>query len=184
MSVPEIHHWLAGDSWNADRFNEIGTQINWLRNPPLFHARRRAATQTIEYDGTAWERVEFDTVVADPYGFIDIVSDPFTITVTEPGWYSCEIYMSWVNFGAVDARVIMGLFKNEFVNTGLLLRNDKGTQPSASSNINMRKEGTYFFNVGDFIHLGAHHDDSSSSRTLANTSDAECTGIRMRWVSK
>lgn len=180
MSVPEIHHWLAGDSWNADRLNEVKTQIDWLRNPPMVHLRRRA-TQSITGGTSVWTKVIFDTIVADPYGFYD-AGTPDTVTVTEPGWYSCEIYCSWQSFGAVDARVIMGLYKNEFVNVGLLLRNDKGTQPSASSNINMRKEGTYFFNVGDFIHLGVYHDDPSS-KSLANTSDAESTGLRMRWVS-
>jgi hypothetical protein len=186
MSVPTIRHWLAGDKWNAENLNEIGDQINWLKNPPMIHLRRRNTVQTITGGTNVWTKVRFDTLVNNynPFEFtIDLASAPDILFVQEPGWYSCEIYTAWQSFGAVDTRVIMGLFKNTFDNQGLLLRNDTNTQPSVSTNINMHKEGTFFFNVGDFVHLGVYHDDSSLTHNLANTSDAESSGLRMRWVS-
>jgi hypothetical protein len=187
MTVPAVHHWYAGDMWNATRMNEITNQINWMQNPPMVHLRRRTTTQSIP--SAAWTKVSFDTVVNsyDPYDMYDSATDPTMVVFTEPGWYSCEIYSSWVNWGATDGCVVMGLMKNNFGPTpgsnGTLLRSDRRTQPSQGTNIVMRAEATFFFNVGDFVFMGAYNSDTGSAHSLANTSDAECSGLRIRWVS-
>lgn len=187
MTVPSIHHWLAGDAWNAARLNEVADTVSWLQNPPTIEVRRRTTTQAIS--GQSWTKVSFDTLVSsyDPYDMWD-VGTPTQITFAEPGWYSCEIYTTWSNFAAVDTRVIMALSKNDFGSglsggAGLVLRADQDTQTAGSGqNLCLRKEATFFFNSGDFVFLGVYQEDTSS-HNLANTSDAECSGVRIRWVS-
>ncbi len=180
MSVPDIHHWLAGDDFNATRMNEIRDQINWLRNPPTVHVARSITTQTIPFQ--TWTKVSFDTVVNsyDPYVFFD-AGTPDRITITQAGWYTCEIVCS-MSSTFNDSRMIMGLYKNGFTTNELLLRYDQTTLPN-TGNINMRKETTLFFNVGDWMHLGLYTDDTAN-RVSANTSAAESSQLRVRWVSK
>jgi len=76
--------------------------------------------------------------------------------------------------------VIMGLYKNGFTSSELLLRYDQPTVPSAPNNT-MRKETNLFFNAGDWMHLGIFCDGASF--TTANPSDGECCALRVRWVS-
>jgi len=177
MSVPNVHHWLAGEEFNATRMNEIGNLIKWIRNPPMVHVARRTTGQAIT--SNTWTKISFDTVFNsyDPYTFFDAGS-PDKITVTEPGWYSCEIRIAMST--ATDTRIIMGLYKNGFTSNELLLRYDQPTVPTTPNNT-MRKETTLFFNAGDWMHLGIMCDGASF--TTANPSDGECCALRVRWVS-
>lgn len=179
MSVPVVHRWLAGDEFNAARMNEVAAAIEWLRNPPTVHLLRRSTAQT-GIVATTWTKLTFDTVVNsyDPWDFYDALS-PDTITIKEPGWYSIEMQFS-LQGTATDGRVVMGLYKNGFALTDILMRYDQNTLPN-SGNINNRKETTLFFNVGDIIYYGIYVDGFTASTAI--TSDAECCGMRVRWVS-
>lgn len=173
--VPAVHHWLAGDEFNAERMNEVAAAIDWIRNPPMVHVTRKLTGQSIP-SGT-WTKISFDTVVNgyDPYDFWQPGS-PDQLTVTVPGWYSCEIQFSGVI--TVDNRIIIGLYKNGFTSNELLFRYDQTTLPTGN-NINIRKENTLFFNAGDVIYSAV----ISTAFTTAITSDAELCGLRIRWVS-
>jgi hypothetical protein len=177
MSVPEVHHWLAGDEFNANRMNEVGDLINWITNPPMVHVSRQSTGQVIP--SNTWTKISFDTVVNsyDPYDFYDS-GTPDQLTIREAGWYTCELSFSAVI--TVDSRVIMGLYKNGFTSNELLLRYDQTTLPTGNS-INFRKESTLFFNVGDWMYYGVLCDASGFTTTV--TSSAEVCGLRIRWVS-
>jgi hypothetical protein len=178
MSIPNVHNWLAGDEFNAVRMGEISDAIQWLRNPPMVHVARRTTTQAIP--SNTWTKISFNTLVNsyDPYGFWN-AGTPDLITITEPGWYTCEVQLSFVGT-ATDTRIILGLYKNGFTSNELLLRADQVTLPN-SGNQNMRKETTLFFNVGDWMHFGIFCDGAALNTAV--TSDAESCGLRVRWVS-
>ena len=178
MSIPPVHHWLAGDDFNADRMNEIGDSINWIRNAPMTHVARRSTGQSIGVANT-WTKISFDTVFNsyDPYDFFD-AGTPDQLTITEAGWYSFEISFSGVI--TTDTRIIIGLFKNGFTTNELLFRYDQTTLPTGN-NINIRKESSLFFNAGDWLHYGVHCQ--AATFTTAITSDADCCALRIRWVS-
>src|SRR4051812_26048109 len=95
MTVPTVHHWLAGDEFNADRMNEIGTAIAWIRNPPMVHVARKNTGQSISTN--IWTKLSFDTLYNsfDPYDFWDS-GTPDQLIIREPGWYSFEIQFSGV----------------------------------------------------------------------------------------
>lgn len=177
MSVPAVHHWLAGDEFNATRMNEVANAIEWLRNPPMVHVARRSTGQAIT--ANAWNLLSFDTLYNsyDPYGIWD-VGNPGYLTFTEAGWYTCELQFSAAI--SVDSRLIIGLFKNGTGAGDALFRYDQTTLPSGS-NVNIRKEGSLFFNVGDSVYYGIYCD--ATAITTAVLSDAETCSLRVRWVS-
>jgi hypothetical protein len=178
FGVPDVHHWLAGDDFNAQRMNEIGTAIDWIRNPPMVHVARKLTGQSISPLNT-WVKISFDTVYNsyDPYGFFN-AGTPDQLTVQVPGWYMCEIQFS----GSIstDTRIIIGLYKNGFTANELLFRYDQTTLPTGN-NINIRKASTLFFNVGDILYSAVHCQ--AATFTTAVASDAELCGLRLRWVS-
>jgi hypothetical protein len=178
--VPETHHWLAGDAMNADRMNEVRDAIEWLRNPPMVHVRRRLTTQSLP--GNQWNKIVFDQIANsyDPYGMFDTGATD-RITATVPGWYSYEGVLA-INGTATVARMILGVYKNGFTTNELMLRYDVDNAPS-SGNMLVRKESTIFLNVGDWLHL-AWNLNAAETRTSQITSDSESSQLRVRWVSK
>lgn len=177
MSAPSVHHWLAGDEFNATRMNEIGTMIGWIRNAPMVHVARRNTGQAIS--SNTWTKISFDNVYNgyDTYGFFDF-GNPDKVTITQAGWYTCELQFSAAI--GVDSRAIIAIYKNGFTSNELLLRYDQTTLPSGT-NVNIRKESTFFFNVGDWLHYGVFCD--ASAFTTAILSDAETCAMKVRWVS-
>jgi|ERR1700754_3553599 len=179
MTIPSVHNWLAGDEWNADRLNEVGTAISFLRNPPFVRVGRRLTTQSVPTN--TYTAISFDTVFNsyDPYDMFD-AGTPTRVTIKEPGWYSCEGFLS-LSATATDTRALLGIFKNgSNPPTDMLLRFDQGTLPN-TGNTNIRKETTLFLNAGDFLSLFALCDGATLTSQI--TSDAEHSGMRVRWVS-
>jgi len=178
MTIPNIHTWLAGDEFNAMRMNEVADAIAFLQNPPMVHVGRRLTTQSIP--SSVWTKITFDTVYNgyDPYGMWDS-GTPDQITIVEPGWYSCEVHLS-LAATSTDTRVILGLYKNGLGSDDLLLRYDQTTPPSGG-NQNLRRETTLFMNAGDFLHAACWLNSLSLNSQI--TSDAESSGLRVRWVS-
>lgn len=179
-TAPSIHHWQAGDSMNAMRMNEIRDQIEWMQNPPMVHVGRRLTTQSFSGGTGVAVKVSFDTVFNsyDPYGFFN-AGTPDQLTITVAGWYSCEITTSWAGT-ATDSRLIMYLYKNGTGANDVMLRHDQGSLPNGANT--MRKESQLFFNVGDVIYMMAYAD-ASFTPVLAASNDAECSQLRIRWVS-
>jgi hypothetical protein len=177
--IPVTHHWLAGDEMNADRMNEVRDAIEFLRNPPAVHVRRRLTAQT-GITGT-WTKILFDQVVYDPYGMFDSGNSD-RITATIPGWYTYEGVIS-LNPTSTSCRVLLGVFRNGLTDDEHLLRYDVDNAPSAG-NVDIRKESTIFLNVGDFLHLAVNHGCAAETRTSQISSDAQSSQLRVRWISK
>lgn len=176
-SVPNLHHWHAGDEVNAIRMNEIKDQINFLRNPPVCHVGRRLTNQSIATAGS-W-KVVFDTAFYDPYEMWD-AGTPDQITITVPGWYTYEGVIQMTN-AAVAATVSVYVYKNNLAVDDLIMRWDQqGLQ--VSGNINMRKESTMFLNVGDVVYLAGYYSNGTG-RSFVATDDHLCPQLRIRWVS-
>lgn len=177
VSVPELHHWLAGEDMSATRMNEIKAQIDFLRNPPMVHVARNAA-QTLS---SGWNAISFDTVLNgyDPYDMWDI-SDPSAVYSRVPGWYSVEGQFS-LNGTATDERLILGVYKNSFATSEIQMRSDVQNFPSFG-NANLSKEFTVFLNEGDFLYLGVWFD-VDATRTTGTTTPSEICRFRLRWVS-
>jgi hypothetical protein len=178
MSIPNVHHWKAGDEVSALRMNEIKDQINFLRNPPACHVARRLSNQSIAAAGG--HVVVFDTAFYDPYEMWD-PGDPDHITVTVPGWYTYEGVIQMTN-AAVDTRVMVNVYKNSTGGDDLIMRWDQQGLQNLGGNINMRKESTMFLNVGDTVILSGYYL-SGSGRSLVATDDYLCPNLRIRWVS-
>lgn len=178
--IPVTHHWLAGEDMNADRMNEVAAAIEFLRNPPMIHVRRRLTAQSLT--GSVWNKISFDQVVNsyDPTGMFD-AGTPDRVTAQVPGWYSYEARISVVGT-ATTTRVILGTYRNGFSSDQHILRADMENAPSAG-NINIRRDSTIFLNAGDWLHL-AFFADNAETRTTSTFSDAESSGLRVRWVSK
>lgn len=178
-SAPDVHHWRAGDDMSALRMNEIKTAIDFIRNPPFAHIRRRTTTQSLT--GAAWNKVVFDQLANsyDPYGMWDAgATDRLTIEV--PGWYIVQGGISFTG-SSVNTNTALGISKNGFATTDRLLRFDQQNTPSVGQ-VDIHKETMMFLNTGDFVHLGIFLGDAAA-RTTMNTSDADCPQLKVRWVS-
>lgn len=174
-NVPDVHHWLAGEEMNADRFNEVKAAIDFLRDPPLCHVMRNNSNQTLT--ANAWTKISFDTAVADPYGMWSAGS-PDVITCQVPGWYTVEMVCSW-SASATDERLLGGVFKNTFTALDdVYLRADFRNAASSASPI--RREGWLFLNVGDPVYLGQH---CPSARTTLVSAPNQ-PRLRLRWISR
>lgn len=174
-TAPAIHHWKAGDEWNADRMTEVSNAISWMLNPPMVHVKRALSDQSIAV--TTWTSISFDTLVSsyDPYGMWNAAT-PTQITAQIPGWYMCEGVIC-MNQLSSNSRMQLGLWKH---GTDVLLRWDQQTLPDAGGNSNMRKEASIFLNTGDTLELKAWYQ--FGTRTLTSTS-GDHQGLRVRWVS-
>lgn len=179
-TAPQIHHWLGGDEVNAARMNEIKTSIDFLRNPPMAHVRRRNSSFTFTASSGTYFTVGFDTLVNsyDPYGMWNAGS-PDRLTVQIPGWYSCEMVTHWGGT-AQDLRYLQVLAKNGMSFDDMILRHDQKSLPNSSTAV--RKEGMLYLNQGDNIFLGVSNEGSGSF-SLTAASDSECTQLRIRWIS-
>lgn len=177
-TAPPIHNWLAGDDFNADRMNEIGDQITFLRNPPMVHVARTITSQTL---GQGWNFISFDTVVNsyDPYGMFDSGS-PDRISGQVAGWYTVEAQMS-LNQTSNEGRLILGVYKNGTGGNNLQLRSDVQNFPGAGA-VAWTKEFMVFLNVGDWLQLG-HWFFMDTSRTTISGSVFDRSRLRARWVS-
>lgn len=179
-SVPPIHHWLGGDELNASRMNEIKDSIDFLRNPPMVHVRRRNSSFGFTAASGSWFAVSFDTLVNsyDPYGMWN-VSQNAQLTIQVPGWYSCEMVTHWAGT-AQDVRYLQVIGKNGITFDDMILRHDQESLPNSS--VAARKESLLFLNEGDFIQL-AVSTEGTGTFNLTALSDSECTQLRIRWVS-
>lgn len=179
-SSPPIHHWLGGDELNATRMNEIKDSIDFLRNPPTVHVRRRNSNFAFTASSGIYFAVPFDTLVSnyDPYGMWDPVQNA-QLTIQVPGWYSCEMVTYWAGT-AQDVRLLQVLGKNGITFDDMILRHDQTSLPN--SNTAVRKESLLYFNEGDYIQL-AVSTEGTGTFTLNATSDSECPQLRLRWVS-
>lgn len=178
VTVPGIHTWQAGDEFNAERMNEIADALEFMRNPPMIHVARRLTTQSIPIN--TWTTVQLDYVFNsyDPTGMWNPAT-PDRVTVTQPGWYTCEMTIA-VNGTATDTRLVGGLYKNGFTGTEFMMRYDQTTAPNSGNQV-FRKEMTLFFNVGDYARIGIFSDGVALTSQITN--DSESSGLRLRWVS-
>lgn len=178
-SVPDIHHWLAGEDMNADRMNEIKASIDFLRNPPMVHVTRQTTAQNLV---SGWNSISFDTVVNsyDPYTMFD-AAQPTKVFSQVPGWYQILGGYS-INGTSTEERQILGLYKNGFTADELQMRSDVQNFPSFG-NATWTKEFTVFLNTGDWMQLGVWFDNDASRTTSTASSTGELCRLRMRWVS-
>jgi hypothetical protein len=179
-AVPSIHRWLAGDEVNAVRANEIKDLIDFLRNPPTVHVRRRLSNFAFTAASGSYFTVTFDTLVNsyDPYGMWDVgATDRLTIKV--PGWYSCEMVTAWVGT-AQNLRYTQVLAKNGMTFDDMILRHDQTTLPNSTTVV--RKESMLYLNEGDNIRLGVS-TEGTGTFTLTTANDSESPQLRIRWVS-
>lgn len=179
-SAPIIHHWRGGDEMNASRMNEIKDSIDFLRNPPMVHVRRRNTNFSFTASSGTFFVVTFDTLVNsyDPYGMWNPVTNGL-LTIQVPGWYSCEMVTYWAG-SAQDVRLLQVLGKNGMTFNDMILRHDQTALPNSS--VAARKESLLYFNQGDQVSLGVS-TEGTGTFTLNATSDSECPQLRIRWVS-
>lgn len=177
--APTVHHWRAGDDVNAMRMNEIKASIDYIRNPPFAHVRRRTTTQTLT--GSAWTKITFDQLVNsyDPYGMWD-AGTPDRLTIDIAGWYIVQGVISFQGT-ATNTNTALGISKNGFATSDRLLRFDQQNTPSQNG-VNIRKETLMFLNSGDFVHLGIFLGDAAS-RVTQNLTDTESPQLKVRWAS-
>lgn len=173
---PPIHHWLGGDELNADRMNEIKDSIDFLRNPPMAHVRRRLSNQTIVTN--TWHSVAWDEAVSDSYSTWSEAT--FSLKIAVPGWYSCEMVIAWGGT-ATDTRFVNAISKNGITEDDILLRYDQRSLPATTTVV--RKENIVFFNEGDDVRCMVLAN-GGTSYTLLAASDVICPQLRIRWISE
>lgn len=178
--TPPIHHWLGGDDMNAARMNEIKDSIDFLRNPPMVHVRRRSSNFTFTAASGSYFSIPFDTLVNsyDPYDMWDVGS-PDVITIQVPGWYACEMVGQWAGT-AQDLRFLHMLGKNGTTLNDFILRHDQKSLPNSATSI--RKESMLYLNEGDTLRMLVS-TEGTGTFTIAATSDSECAQVRVRWFS-
>lgn len=179
-TAPTVHHWRGGDEMNAMRMNEVTDSIDFLRNPPMAHLRRRNTNFAFTAASGSFFTITFDTLVNsyDPYGMWDpLFADRLTVQV--PGWYSCEMVTQWAGT-AQDVRLLQVIAKNEMTFDGMILRHDQASLPNSATSV--RKESMLYLNQGDAIFLGVS-TEGTGTFTQNATSDSECPQLRIRWIS-
>lgn len=179
-NAPPIYHWRGGDEMNATRMNEIKDSIDFLRNPPMAHVRRTANTG-FTASPNFFYTIPFDTLVNsyDPYGMWD-PGNPNYLRVQIPGWYSCEMVVSWAA-SAQDVRLLQVLAKNGMTYNDMILRHDQAALPNSTSIT--RKEGMLYLNQGDDIYLGVSTEGTGTFTINGGASNSEAVQMRIRWIS-
>lgn len=179
-TAPPIHHWLGGDDMNADRMNEIKDSIDFLRNPPTIHVRRRNSNFTFTAASGSYFSIPWDTVVNsyDPYGMWN-AGTPTLLTIQVPGWYACEMVGYWAGT-TQDVRFIHMLGKNGNDLGDFILRHDQRSLPNSSTGV--RKESFLYLNEGDTIEMSVS-TEGTGTFTISAVSDSECAQVRLRWIS-